>query len=279
MLARSALFVPASDADRLDKASQRGADLLIADLEDGVGHQDKPTARTYLSQWLARGPRTATWVRVNNDAHLEADLDACVPHNIEGILLPKCDSAEQLHALDRMLAEREAAFAIPPGRLGVVAMIESAAGLQHLSEIIRAPRVQALQLGEADLIADLGMSNPTSQDLRSVRLQIVIASVAAGLASPLAPVTGIFHDEEAFRIGTGELRRLGFYGRACIHPRQVAIANDVFQPTDAEVAAARKIIAALENSGGRACLDDNGNMIDNASIRAAERTLRLIQST
>ncbi len=157
---------------------------------------------------------------------------------------------------------------------GVVPLLESARAVLRAGELARAPRVQRLQIGEADLRADVGIvPGADERELLYARSHVVLASAAAGIKPPIAPVSTNFRDLDAFRASTVELARLGFVGRACIHPGQVAIANDVFTPSPEEVETARRLVGRWEFAGAGVAVDDDGRFVDEAVVRQARLVL------
>jgi len=141
------------------------------------------------------------------------------------------------------------------------------------------PRVRRLQVGEADLRADIGVTlGDDERELLTVRSMVVLASAAAGIEPPVGPVSTQFTDLDALRDSTRALARLGYVGRACIHPAQCAVVNEVFTPSAEQVAAARDLVARYEAAiaaGQGVFTDDRGRMVDLAVVRAAHRTLAL----
>lgn len=159
-------------------------------------------------------------------------------------------------------------------RDAVSPLVESAAGLLAAAQLATAPRVTHVQLGEADLTADLGLDpDDDGTELLFARSTVVTASAAAGIQPPLGPVSTDFRDLTAFRAGTERLRRLGFAGRACIHPSQVPVVDEVFRPSRAAVDAARDVVERLAGAGNGVALDSGGRMIDEAVARQARRVL------
>lgn len=267
---RSWLYVPGDAPAKLAKAASRGADALIVDLEDAVAPARRPDARQQVATWLASSERPtscAVWVRVNNDATLEDDLDAVVPAAPDGVLLAKADVAS---------VER-AAKVLDGTPVALGALIETARGLLEVAAVAAHPTVSRLAIGEADLAADLGVDpSPDEHELWPLRLQVVVASAAAGIEPPCGPVSTDFRDLDAYRRSTELLRRAGFGSRSAIHPAQVAVVNDVFTPTADEVAAAEAVVAAHERgvaAGTGITVDADGRMVDEAVIRSARRTL------
>lgn len=276
---RSYLYVPGDSAERLSKAADRGADALIADLEDAVAPTAKQSARGTVQAWLEGGvDGPEVWVRVNNTATLlDDDVRAMALPGVAGISVPKVDSPEVLEHVDVLLSAAERERGLEPRSIGVIALLESARGVLDAARIARAPRVVQLALGEADLAAELGVSpSDDARELLPIRMQVVLASAAAGLAPPIGPVSTDFQDLDALRGSTEALRRMGFRSRSCIHPAQVDVVNDVFTPSADEVARARRVVELYDTAladGTGACVDDDGRMVDEAVVRAARQLL------
>lgn len=275
MSARSHLYVPANDLERLTKALGRGADALIVDLEDGVSPTDKGIARENLTSFLSDlDSPVEIWVRVNPEkGALELDLAAAVHKNCRGIVLAKATTLAEIKNLDSLITELEQARGISTP-LEVSALIESAAGVFNAQSIATGPRVTRLQLGEADLRADLGTSGVAGETTTQfARSMAVFASAAAGINPPVAAVSTNFKDLDAYRKSSQDFKEWGYFGRACIHPAQIEIANEVFTPNAEELAAAQDILDRLEAAGGGVALDAKGRMIDEAIAKIARRTL------
>ncbi|MFI6453257.1 HpcH/HpaI aldolase/citrate lyase family protein [Streptosporangium amethystogenes] len=273
---RSALYVPGDQPEKLAKALGRGADSLIVDLEDAVLPVHKEAARAAVAAWLrGLGPDTPEiYVRINPGAAGHDDLRAVALPGVRGVCVAKTESAAELEAVDAVLTAAEAAQGVPGGSIVVCPLLESATAILAAPEIARAPRVARLQIGEADLRADLGVeTGPDERELLWARSQVVLASAAARLVPPIAPVSTDFRDLDALRVSTLALKRLGFRGRACIHPAQVAVVNEVFTPSEEELDRARDLIARFEASGSGVVTDARGQMVDEAVVRAARRLL------
>jgi len=261
---RSYLYVPADRPDRIAGAFGRGADALILDLEDAVAADRKQAALDYLVSWLPRA-QAPVWIRVNAGERGLADVRtlAGLP-NVAGFCLPKA-SVAQVTAAARAL-EGSAAQLAP--------LLEDAAAVLDARAIAALPRVVRLQIGEADLRAQLGLRPGLDErELLAIRSQVVLVSAAAQIGPPLGPVSVNFTNLDAFAESTRALRRLGFAGRACIHPAQVAIVNAEFTATPEEAARARSVLSALAASGGAATRMPDGEMVDEATARAARQAL------
>lgn len=274
---RSYLYVPADQADRLAKASGYGADALILDLEDSVHHTRKALARGVVTDWLTHDPaaQPTVWIRIN-PSELSADVDA-IAQPVAGVILPKAEP-DRLAELDRILLAREQALALAPGSLHVIGLIETARGLISATEIAGHHRTERLAIGRADLAGELGLSvDPDGPEFRSLMLQLVVASSAAGLGAPIAPTSTDFRDLEALRETTATMDALGFRGRTAIHPAQIPVINAVFTPTVEEVAQAQQLIDSFtrtQEEGAAVMVDSGGRMVDAAVIRTATAVLQ-----
>jgi citrate lyase subunit beta/citryl-CoA lyase len=283
-VARSHLYVPGDKPEVLAKALGRGADALIVDLEDAVAPASKDAARTVVAQWLSGLPAAAdnpvqVWIRINSGEMGHTDVRAVLSPAVTGVVAAKTESAEELVALHAVLTAMEDKLELPAGSIGVVPLLESANAVLNALSIAKAPRVQRLQVGEADLRADIGVElGADGRELLYVRSQVVLISAAAGIDPPVGPVDTNFRDSEALAESTRAVKRMGYVGRACIHPAQAAIVNEVFTPTADEVAAAKDLIARFDAAmaaGDGVCLDAQGRMVDEAVVRQARRTLSL----
>ena len=283
-VARSHLYVPGDKPEVLAKALGRGADALIVDLEDAVAPGSKDAARTVVANWLAGLPAAAenpvqVWIRINSGEMGHTDVRAVLSPAVTGVVAAKTESAEELVALHAVLTAMEDKLELPAGSIGVVPLLESANAVLNALSIAKAPRVQRLQVGEADLRADIGVElGADGRELLYVRSQVVLISAAAGIDPPVGPVDTNFRDTEALAESTRAVKRMGYVGRACIHPAQAAIVNEVFTPTADEVAAAKDLIARFDAAmaaGEGVCLDAQGRMVDEAVVRQARRTLSL----
>ncbi|MHA6344286.1 HpcH/HpaI aldolase/citrate lyase family protein [Roseivivax sp. CAU 1761] len=264
--ARSFLFVPGDRPDRFDKALAAGADCTILDLEDAVRPEAKSEARTAIAAWLDAGNRAS--LRINppeTELHAE-DLTLAAHPGVAAVLLPKAESAEACRAV---LA------ALRPG-VPLLPLIETAAGLYAAREIAAEPGVARLLFGSIDFMADCGIEDE-SAGLAHARSALVLASAAAGLAGPVDGVTLALDDAEALAADCAAARGLGMAGKLCIHPRQVAGINRGFAPSEAEIAAARRIVAAASEAGARGAIRLDGKLVDRPVIDRAARVLAVAE--
>lgn len=271
--ARSWLYVPGDRRDFLDAATSRGADALIVDLEDAVPPAGKDAARAIVSGWLPDRPPAGPqlWLRLNSGS-AEPDV-ALVTAAVAGVVVPKAVPA-LLADVGELLGKRERALGIPAGRFAVLALIETAPGLLAAQRLASMPRVAHLGIGEADLCAELRLRPSASrEELAPLRLQLVVASAAAGIGAPVAPASTDFRDLDALRASTEALLRAGFRARTAIHPAQVPVINEVFSPSPEEVAEARRLVGAFDASPSGVITDAHGRMVDIAVVRSARELL------
>ncbi len=277
MTVRSWLYVPGDRPDRFAKAAATGAGAVVLDLEDAVAPAGKDDARAAVVDWLA-GPPTdvQVWVRVGTGQRGSDDVAAVARGaRLTGVVLPKASSRALLERVHDQLLAAEADTGRAPCSLAVSPLVESAAGVLAAPALAGGPRVRCLQLGEVDLAADLGVvPGPDGAELLLARSSVVLASAAAGIAPPPAAVSTEFRDLDAFEAETRALTRMGFRGRACIHPAQVEVVERVCRPGAEEVAAARDVLARLAASPGVAVGAD-GKLLDEAVARQARATLGL----
>ncbi|MDA8294861.1 MAG: CoA ester lyase [Actinomycetota bacterium] len=270
---RSFLYVPGDRPDRLAGAAGRGADALIADLEDAVPVDHKQLAREAVRDWLA-GPSPAEqrWVRVNGETVAE-DIAAVVTPGLTGVVVPKAELTRLLEA-DAALARQEHQLGCPEGTFALFALVETARGLLEVTDVARAARVRHVGMGEADLAGELRLRpGPGREELRPLRLQVVVACAAAGIGAPTGPTSTDVRDVDGLRRSTEELLRLGFRSRTAIHPDQLAVVNDTFTPTAAEVSEARGVLERFEASEDGVFVDERGRLVDAAVVRSAREVL------
>lgn len=277
---RSKLFVPASRPELFAKAVAGPADALSFDLEDAVQESRKDEARRALVGFLAQaGPRPGgkvVIVRVNglSTPHFEADLAAVTGPAVDMINLPKPESPDEVRTAAVALARQERARGLERP-IGILVNIESPRGLRRAAEIGSADaRVTGLQLGLGDLFEPFGIDRTDAAAVHAMQVAVRLAAAEAGVWA-CDTVYGTVSDPDGYTREATAARRLGFIGKSCIHPSQVPLANAVFRPTDAEIAAALRVVEAArgaEASGVGAFLVD-GRMIDLPFIERARTIL------
>jgi len=269
---RSYLYVPGSTPRRIENALASEADAVVLDLEDAVAPNRKEEARETVAGFLRSGDEKPIFVRVNvpGSALAEQDIEAVAEPNLAGLRLPKTESAEAVRRVAKRLEDLGC-------EAGIQCLIESALGLELVFEIARAhERVVGMSLGEADLAADLGVRDDVG--LLYARSRLVVATRAAGLPGPVQSVYTNVRDEEGLRRSTEEGKNQGFVGRSAIHPNQLSTINEVFTPTESEVAEAEDLLAQLEESAGAgtgALALEDGRFVDEAVVGSARLTLAL----
>lgn len=277
---------------RVEKALTLDADAVILDLEDSVGAADKVATRVPVAEALGRPRRARAYVRINAPATAWCyrDLADTVRPGLDGVLVPKIESAADLHAIDWLLAALEREHGLAEGSVDLMPIIETAAGLQRIDRILqarslrpyRAPwRVKRVAFGAADYGNDLGLS-PTLEEpeLADARARIVLASRAAGMEGPLDSPWFHFKETAAFARALERSRRSGFQGRLCVHPDQIAPVNAAYLPSAEEIAAAERIVAAFREAEARgaAAIQVDGQMIDYPVAHRAQALLDALRS-
>jgi citrate lyase subunit beta/citryl-CoA lyase len=280
---RSLLFVPGHKPSMVAKAMASEADGVIIDLEDAVPDDHKLEARAQLAELPDPGGRDV-FVRTNGPATdlLWGDINALAAVRPAGLLLPKAELPSDVLRIDGALLAAEEAAGLDPGSIDLLLSLESALGLQNAYEMARASeRVVSLVFAsgeEGDLVADLGVQwSLAGPEMLMARSQTVIAARAAGLDFPLDAVYMNIRDLDGLRTEAEFAKRLGLTGKLCIHPAQVPIVNDVFTPSQEELAQQRRILEAFDKAlaEGSAAVQLDGMIIDYANAKRARRILAL----
>ncbi|OGA68767.1 MAG: hypothetical protein A3G81_00910 [Betaproteobacteria bacterium RIFCSPLOWO2_12_FULL_65_14] len=289
MLNRSYLFTPGNVPRRVEKAFTLEADVVIVDLEDSVAVSDKEATREPVAEALARPRRGRGYVRVNapSTPFCYGDLVATIQKGVDGVVLPKVESAADLHAIDWLIAALERERGIAEGTIDLVPQIETAAGVQRVDRVLQARslrpypgpwRVRRVAFGAADYAYQLGLAPTLDEpELAEARSRIVLASRAAGLENPIDSPWFHFKEAAAFTRALERSRRGGFQGRLCVHPDQIGPVNAAYLPGDEEVARAERIVAAFREAEARgaAAIQVDGQMID---YPVAHRARAVIES-
>jgi citrate lyase subunit beta / citryl-CoA lyase len=275
-LLRSLLFAPGNVARRVEKALSLEADAVIVDLEDSVAVSEKEATRKPVAEALSRPRKCLGYVRVNapSSAFCYADLAATIHARVDGVLLPKVESAADLHAIDWLLAALERERGIAEGAIDLIPQIETAAGVQRIDRVVQARslrpykgpwRVKRVAFGAADYGHELGLTVSLDEsELAEARSRIVLSSRAAGLEGPIDSPWFHFKEPEAFERALERSRRGGFQGRLCVHPDQVGPVNRAYMPSEEEIARAERIVAAFKDAEARgaAAIQVDGQMVD-----------------
>lgn len=256
---RSLLFVPGSRPERFDKALAAGADACILDLEDAVASEEKNAARDAVRAWVS--PEHPAMIRINaaETPWYEQDLSLAALPGVSAIVLPKAECADDIAAL------------INAGASSVIALIETAAGLAAAQAIASSYGVARVAFGSIDFQLDLGMAEALEEELIHYRSQLVLAARLANIPGPIDGVTTAIDDTDRVLRDSARARRLGFSGKLCIHPRQVAAVNTTFTPSADTVAWAHRVVDAAQG-GGVVTVD--GQMVDKPVLLRAQAILR-----
>lgn len=266
---RSYLYAPGDRPELLGKALAGEADAVVVDLEDAVPPDRKAAARANAAALLADhhpGGRPAVLVRVNHPSSPWGRDDVAAAHAADAVRAPKVEAPEDADRVAGWLAEAGSGA-------GVVCLLESALGIERAFAIASVPEVVGIALGEADLAADLGVTE--SDGLEWARGRTVVAARAAGLDGPVQSVWTDVGDLEGLRRSTLAGQARGFAGRSAVHPRQVPIINAACTPSPEAVAEARALVAALAAPGAHGALLLDGRFVDAALARRARRVLEL----
>lgn len=284
MRLRSLLFVPGDSEKKFARASTSGADVLILDLEDAVAPSMKADARVRVAGWLdhAGEIEPALFVRVNplGTGLTDDDLAAVVRPGLAGILVPKANGAQDVATIAAVIDRLEAAAGMPAGtvRIMVVATETPQAMFALGSYTPPHPRLAGLTWGAEDLAAAIGATANKEADgqwtepYRFARSLCLFAAASAQVA-PVDTLYADFRDAEGLEADCRRARRDGFTGRIAIHPDQVDTINRCFSPSEAEIADARRIVAAFAANPELGTIGIDGKMYDIPHLKAAQKTL------
>jgi citrate lyase subunit beta/citryl-CoA lyase len=288
---RSLLFVPADGGSKLDKAVASGADAVIIDLEDSITPERKADARRSALDFLKTAGKLTTrprlLVRINglDTGMTDADLDAIVPGAPDAVVFPKAEGGATVTHVDAKLTAREAIAGLPEGAIKILAQaVESAAGLFAVGSYRNAsPRLIGMTWGPEDLSAELGaQSNRDAQGLLTEPYRLARSLCLFGAAAARTPAIETvyvdFRNAEGLRRDTQDAKRDGFTGRLAIHPAQVPIINEVFTPSDAEIAKAKAVIVAFAAQPGAGAVGIDGKMYDRPHLARAQALLASMKS-
>ncbi|WP_285294187.1 HpcH/HpaI aldolase/citrate lyase family protein [Aureimonas altamirensis] len=276
---RSLLYVPASSERFIAGAHRRGADAIILDLEDAVAPNAKEAARAGLADAVPEVSKggAKVFVRINAERELILDdAEAACRAGAFGLYVPKVRGIDVLAELAERLAPVETTLGRAPLRF--VPLLEDPGAVLDARAIARGPRVMALSTGGEDIATDMG-AEPTPEVLRLPKLLVHMAAKAERLLSfGLLRSVADYADETAMRAAAQEARQFGFDGASCIHPAIVPILNAAFAPTQADIAWARRVVAASEEAAGRdvGAFTLDGRFIDAPIVTRARAVLARI---
>jgi citrate lyase subunit beta/citryl-CoA lyase len=285
MTARSLLFVPGDSDKKLAKSDSFAADILIFDLEDSVAPEQKAAARRRVAEFLAarpERPRSQLWVRINpiDGPDALADLSTVVASRPDGIVQPKTRSADDVLRLGDALDDLERRHGLPPRAIRILPIAtETPESIFTLGSYGRCgPRLYGLTWGAEDLAASVGASankrpdGGWTQPFQLARALCLFGASAAGVPA-IDTLHGDIRDTAGLRGSCVEARRDGFGGKLAIHPDQVAVINECFTPSAAEIAHASRVVSLFAANPGVAALALDGRMLDIPHLRQAEKVL------
>ncbi len=290
MKMRSWLFVPGDSEKKLGKAAGFGADVVIVDLEDAVAPHAKIPARSLTRQWLemhrqqvTSGDKWSRWVRINalDTPYWRDDLTAIMPSDPDGILVPKAAGPDQLRMLAAELYEHEQRNGLQPNSTQIMPLVsETARAALTIPSYIddELPRLVGMTWGAEDLSAAIGASRKKDDNgqwtdlFRMVRSNVLLASHARGIAA-IDTLYADFKDLDGLKRFAEAGYADGFAGMLAIHPSQVAVINEAFAPSEAELAEARAIIDLFAANPGAGTLQLDGRMVDQPHLEQARRLL------
>ena len=269
---RSLLFAPAVRPDFIAKLPERGADAVVVDCEDATPAGAKDLARQHVREHVpALAEQCKVTVRVNAVASewFADDINDGVVPEVAAIVVPKIDS---VYALNTVSAALEANGL---GHIGVIAGIETALGVADARLLLAHERVIAAYFGAEDFIADMGgIRTASNEEVLYARSAVALAARLGGVPL-LDQVVTDFRDDDRFIAECAQARAIGYSGKLCIHPGQVALANAAFIPSADEVDRARRLLEVYENatSEGLAAIDFEGQMVDEPLAVQARRII------
>jgi citrate lyase subunit beta/citryl-CoA lyase len=278
---RSFLYAPANRARELAEAFDSIADAVVLDLEHSVAVAEQDAARRHAVEALRRPRGMKGYVRINAfpTRYCIADLDAVVGRWLDGVVLPKAEAPEALQVVAQRMSRLEEGAGIPAGTLDLIALIDSAKGLQRCDELAAAtPRVRHLALGGEAYMQDLELEwSAGEQELSYARARLTHASRVAGIEPPIDTAVLQIPDHERFRSSALNGRRMGFQGKLCTAVNQLAACHEVFTPSAPEVERARAVVSAFElaQARGKAPLRPEVEALDQPRVHQARRILAL----
>jgi citrate lyase subunit beta/citryl-CoA lyase len=285
ILMRTALFVPGNRPDRIEKAFNTEADAIIIDLEDAVPLSEKENTRTKVKEKVTQFNDRMILVRVNalGSPFIKGDLNETIIEGVNGIILPKVEKTDDIHDINKLLLEVEKKRSLPEGSIHLFPLIESAAAVQHVYDIVstktKPERIYTVAFGAADYTLDMGIEmTMEGNELYYARSKIAIACKAAGIAPPVdTPFMIDLKNTEALVIDAKRAKELGFQGKLVIHPKQIDPCNRLFSPTPEEIAKAEKIVQAFEEAeaAGMAAIQMEGKFIDYPVVKRSKDILAL----
>lgn len=280
---RSFLFAPGNHPRRVEKALCLDADATILDLEDACPISEKVATRGVVVAAYQRPRRGLGYVRVNamSTEWGYGDLVAVVQTGVDGIVLPKLESVDEIRAADWLVSNLERDRGLASGSIDILPIIETGKGLANARAICAAgTRVKRIAFGAGDFTLDMNMTWSKSEiELLPYRTECVLASRAGGIEPPIDTVWVDIKDAEGFKASVETIKGLGFQGKMCIYPDQVPVVNEMLAPAPAEVDWSRRAVAAFAEAekAGSASIQLDGRFIDYPIVYRAQRVIAMAE--
>ena len=286
LVRRSKLFVPVNRENFVAKAWTRGADCIILDLEDAVAPADKSSARKLVKDVIPVVKKGGAEVQVRINREMEAeDLDAIMVPGLDGVMIPKVESSEEVQRIDEMTTQVEKKRGLPAGKVYFDLIVETALGVVNIDSIAKAsPRIVQMNIGQADLSVDMGFPRFLELNFEQyfyAENRLLYAARAAGVqacslgAQNGVDFTSVSLGQEAMFKACQHAQWMGFMGAALIHPGWVEPANEGFKPPKDDLEKARRVKAALEEAyaQGKGSVSVDGRMYDVANMKHVNHIL------
>jgi citrate lyase subunit beta / citryl-CoA lyase len=284
---RSLLFAPGNELRKVEKVASFGADAIILDLEDAVPNADKVRARPMVRDAVTRirGPLVCVRVNALSTGLTAGDVDGVVAAGLDAIVLPKTETPEDVLTVDALIAAAERREGLPAGRVRLLPLVETARGVLAAFPIAAASaRVLTIAFGSGDFTRDLELPairwSLEGVELAWARAKLVVDARAAGKPRPIDGPYIAVRDAEGMAADCRVARSLGYQGKICIHPSQVAPANRAFVPDADEVAFCRKVVTAFQAAErqGSAAITVDGIFVDYPVAEKAARIIALAEA-
>ena len=281
---RTFLFVPGNHPRKLEKVFDSGADAVIIDLEDAVAIAEKPATRAVAVDALKQDHKPRGYIRVNaiDTEFCFQDLEEIVGPWLDGIVLPKVESASDYMTVDWVLGNLEKKAGVDVGSIDLMPIVETAKGLAAAREIAACGgRIKRLSFGAGDYTRDLNLQWTFAEDeIAAARSELVLASRLAEIEPPIDTVFIHIKEHDHFARSAHKGREFGFQGKLCIHPNQVEATHAAYTPTQEEAAWAQKIIDSFVEAekAGSASIQVDGYFVDYPIVEKAERIVELYQA-
>ncbi len=280
---RSFLFAPGNHPRRVEKALGLDADATILDLEDACPIAEKVATRAVVVAAYQKPRRPRGYVRTNamSTEWGYGDIVAVVQKGVDGIILPKLETVDEIRAAEWLIANLERERGLTTGQFDIVPIIETAKGLANVRAICAArTRVKRVAFGAGDFTLDMNMTwSRAETELLPYRSECVLASRAGGIEPPIDTVWVDLKDPEGFRQSVATIKGLGFQGKMCIYPDQVPVVNEMLSPTPTEVEWSRRVVAAFKEAEktGSASIQLDGKFIDYPIVFRADRIIAMAE--